>query len=517
MFDLLDESNIFMIPAEAMSASPSSRSFKLNNENLFKHSFEVFSFFAPLEAEQNFRFGRMFTTPNLPEFRPEIDGLIDLGMEMTSEKETADHPMLPAGFTYLGQFIDHDVTFDKTKGIPPGVLLISDVVQGRNPSLELDSLYGLGPTIESRPDGRRIYQQDSIKLRTGTTSPDFSLNFKGNYENDLPRGDNPKKVEQASIADERNDENLAVAQMHVAFIKFHNKVIDLYSEEFAKENTPLDEQFNIVRREVVRHYQWIVLKDFLPKIIDPKILDYVVNTECKHFKPLVERSFVPFEFSFAAFRLGHSLVRETYEWNKFFHAEPPPLGQLGGVADLSELFRRTGFAYNNLGGGHGRLPGPWIINWTNFFDFEGFPGHQKNPKMNVAKSIDTSLSPTLAKLRIPMEMPAALAKLLESKGLEKGLVSLPVINLLRGWLVGVPTAQSVIERLSEDRELGDFVRLCPEEIAADSKSIMKSGLQKLTPLWYYVLQEAKKIGKGKHLGPVGSLIMAEAFRRINKG
>jgi hypothetical protein len=513
MPDLLDESNIFMIPAEAMIASQSSSSFKPEDKSLLNDFFAASRFFAPPATDQVFRFGRMFTRPNLPEFRPEIEGLVDLGIEMTSAVQTADHPTLPAGYTYLGQFIDHDITFDKTKGIPPGILTVSQVVQGRNPSLELDSLYGLGPVLElKQPNGRKIYQPGSIKLRLGRTDPDFSLHFSGKFENDLPRGDNPKKIEQASVADERNDENLGVAQTQVAFIKLHNKVVDHFQDEFVKKNLTMEQQFDIVRREVVLHYQWIVLNDFLPRIIDDEILNHVRRSRSRHFKPSVGEAFVPFEFSFAAFRLGHSMVRETYEWNKFFHAEPPPVGQLGGVADLSELFRRTGFANNDLGGGHARVPGTWIINWTNFFDFSSFPGHQKNPRLNVAKLIDTSLSPTLARLRIPMPMPPELVELLVSKGLRNGEVSLPVINLLRGWLVGVPPAQSVFERLWENRpQLEEFVFLRPADIAADSKSIIGNGLQRLTPLWYYILQEAKKINGGERLGPVGSFIMAEAF------
>src|SRR5690242_366087 len=140
MVDLLHESNIFMVPAEAFSVR--SPALELTDEVHFNNFFAEFT---PPDTEQTFRFGRMFTTPNLPEFRPEIEGLIDLGIEMTAEKETPDHPHLAAGYTYFGQFIDHDVTFDKTDGFPSGILSVTEIVEGRNPSLELDSLYGLGP------------------------------------------------------------------------------------------------------------------------------------------------------------------------------------------------------------------------------------------------------------------------------------------------------------------------------------------------------------------------------------
>ena len=62
---------------------------------------------------------------------------------------------IPAGFTYLGQFIDHDLTFDKTDVTLDENVTPAQLVQARSPSLDLDSLYGAGPTELDRPSSTR--------------------------------------------------------------------------------------------------------------------------------------------------------------------------------------------------------------------------------------------------------------------------------------------------------------------------------------------------------------------------
>jgi hypothetical protein len=180
--------------------------------------------------------------------------------------------------------------------------------------------------------------------------------------------------------------------------------------------------------------------------------------------------------------------------------------------------RRTGFKYNLLGGGHRHLPSTWIINWANFYDFDGLPGQVKNLQLNFAKLIDTSLTPTLGRLRIPVQMPAAMNEAIARRGLKPGVVSLSMLNLLRGWLVGVPSAQCVIERLNEKLPAEEkIVPLTPDEIALDhGNSLRPHGLHVLTPLWYYILREAKFGQGGERLGPVGSHIVLETFLGLIK-
>ena len=65
---------------------------------------------------------------------------------------------MPAGYTYLGQFVDHDLTMDDTDVGLGDDVTPAELVQGRSPRLDLDSLYGAGPPTRgprssTRPTG----------------------------------------------------------------------------------------------------------------------------------------------------------------------------------------------------------------------------------------------------------------------------------------------------------------------------------------------------------------------------
>lgn len=114
---------------------------------------------------EGFRFGRLF--PQLPPFRPTDAALTALGQTMTRQIERDDSD-IPAGYTYFGQFIDHDITHDGTPGLPvdaPQTLSADQIQQLRSPSLDLDSLYGDDHTRGLITDA------DGLRLRLGATTP----------------------------------------------------------------------------------------------------------------------------------------------------------------------------------------------------------------------------------------------------------------------------------------------------------------------------------------------------------
>lgn len=284
------------------------------------------------EAERAFRFTRMFT--DLEAFRPEIEALMRLGRAMDDTPNFKDHLTLPAGFTYFGQFLDHDITFDQTGGLPDTTLTPEEIRQGRSPSLDLDSLYGRGPERETKG----LYEADGVHLRVGMTiglgAPGLEPETRA-LPNDLPRGGGEQPLE-AIIGDPRNDENLAVAQLHLALLKFHNVVV----AQLAESGLTGAALFAQARRVVTMHYQWIVLHDFLPRVVEPSILSQVIAEGCKLFQldPGAEPA-MPIEFSVAAYRFGHSMIRDDYSWNRNFPGST--LGQLfefsgvnGGMAGM---------------------------------------------------------------------------------------------------------------------------------------------------------------------------------------
>jgi hypothetical protein len=342
------------------------------------------------------------------------------------------------------------------------------------------------------PSQKEYYKEDGIHLKLGQTNSSILGDANREFWNDLPRN-HPEAPRFAFIPDRRNDDNLGVAQIHVAFIKFHNAVVDWLSGR-GLSGGPLFEE---ARRTVTRHYQWIVLRDLLPKIVEDSVLRDVLDNPEKYFSEYFEVKAgveppMPVEFSFAAFRLGHSLLRDRYDWNRVFQ-------QVGGVgrgpAILFNLFALTGLngRMQEIGD---RLPSNWIIDWTRFFDFKGFEGVSNNPKSNKAKKIDTSLTFALKNL------PGFLARMPEQARL------LPALNLIRGKKVGLPTGQALAEGLRK-RDI-PVKTLSPAQVArGPHESILtEHGFNNETPLWYYILKEAEEVHGGECLGPLGSVIVA---------
>lgn len=212
------------------------------------------------------RFGRMLF--QLQADTPPDDFLLEIGksggiMDETEGDTEARDNSISAGMAFFGQFIDHDITLDTT----PLTGQQNDPAAEENfrtPHLDLDSVYGAGP--ENEP---HIYQQDDhAKFRIGTTD----------NPNDLPRD---PATGIAFIPDERNDENLFISQLHLLFLKFHNKVVDYLREE---SDGPVGDEFEQARRIVQWHYQWIDLNEFLPLICESSIVDDVLDKGRKFFQ-----------------------------------------------------------------------------------------------------------------------------------------------------------------------------------------------------------------------------------------
>src|SRR4051795_5678712 len=292
---------------------------------------------------------------------------------------------IPSGFTYLGQFLDHDLTFDKTTVMLGTKVTPAQLLQGRSPSLDLDSLYGAGP---SDPQSAQFYDADGVHLKMGKTVAAGGIGVKDGF--DLPRGagSGAAQKRRAVIPDKRNDENLAVAQTHLAMIRFHNRVVDTLPASVAPS-----QRFARARRVVTRHYQWMIRNDFLPRICAPGVVNDVFTNGRKAFEvglPATDVPTMPIEFSVAAYRLGHSMIRRAYNWNRIFDF---------GFGTLDLLFHFTALS-GNLDGGL-RLPSTWIADFRRLYDFTeagrdnlAVPAAQFNRTMRI----DTRLSDPLRTL-----------------------------------------------------------------------------------------------------------------------
>ncbi len=405
---------------------------------------------------------------------------------------------VPAGYTYLGQFVDHDLTFDRTKDVVLGDdVTPAELVQGRSPRLDLDSLYGVGP---ANPGSARFYAPDGLHLKVGNSRRVNNDAKKTGH--DLPRKDGERT---AVIPDPRNDENLIVAQTHVSMIRFHNSVVDALPA-----SVPAQQRFREARKKVTLHYQWLVRHDYLPRIVDPAVLDDVFTNGRVLVEPDAAPTDVPtmpVEFSIAAFRLGHSMIRSSYNWNRRFP------GQAGGLEYM--------FDFSGLGGTLGGdliLASNWLADWRRMYDFAaaGRPDlAPPNDNVNVAKRIDTLLTDPLANL------PPSTFGGPDTIPFDDVRRNLAFRNLVRAKMVRLASGQQMAQKLANKG--APVPTLTRNQILQGSGGAVLTGLTASqkdslvanTPLWFYILREAEF--NGGLLAGVGARLVAETFHRAIEG
>jgi len=405
---------------------------------------------------------------------------------------------IPAGFTYLGQFIDHDLTFDKTTVTLGTNVTPAAMLQARSPGLDLDSLYGAGPLD---PESAKFFESDGLHLKMGKTVDPVKDGF------DLPRGAGSSNAQKrkAIIPDPRNDENLAVAQTHLAMIRFHNRVVDTQLG-----GVPAAQKFAKAREIVTKHYQWMIRTDYLPRIAKAAVVNNVFNQGRKAFEVGADPTTVPtmpIEFSIAGFRLGHAMVRANYNWNKIFD---------NGAGSLELLF--TFSATGGDLGGDTRLASIWIADFRRLYDFgdANKPGLTVPPgKFNRAMRIDSRIVDPL------QHLPPQTVGLPNSTGFNDVRRNLAFRNLERAKMVKLATGQQMANFLKNKGV--NLTKLTKAQIrdgnnGADLGNLtqaQREAVLKDTPLWFYVLREAELSG-GK-LSGVGARIVAETFHRAMEG
>jgi hypothetical protein len=382
---------------------------------------------------------------------------------------------IPAGYTYFGQFVDHDITLDVSSSLDADTDA-NTVNNMRTPALDLDSVYGRGPSLDPF-----LYvfpstgPSTAVKFLLGNNSP---VGPGGPSSNGTPGGmipqtefDIPRMASSktAVIGDPRNDENLIVSQFHHAMLRFHNKVVELLL--LASFNGDI---FAEAKRIVTHHYQWAVVNDFLKRICGaPAVSSALTNVSA----PVGSQFRMPVEFAVAAYRFGHSLIRDFYWVNfNFFNAT------LGQVFDFNRVPLLPVFSN-------------WVVDFNAFFE-TGFAV----PVNNKARKIDSFMASGLETLPGFAGMMAVLA----------------TRNLRRALALGLPSGQGMAAWFGIAPMTATQLT---QGLPANEVTVLNSNggilLQK-TPLWYYILREAAVLSNGNLLGPVGARIVAETFVRMLK-
>ncbi|UVT20692.1 MAG: peroxidase [Nitrospira sp.] len=392
-----------------------------------------------------------------------------------------DNTSMTAGVTFFGQFLDHDLT----------LALKAPILEQTNPrrttnfrtaEFDLDSVYGNGP--DRSPELYDISTRD-IKFKVDVLPGSALVSRKGAERYDLPRDSNNSAI----IADSRNDENIILSQFHLAMLKFHNAVTDHVRKDPAFTNRSAKDVFNEAQRQVCWHYQWIIVNEFLPLTIGqdrvneilrngPRFYNVTDRSQDGLFRNAIREPLIPVEFAVAAYRFGHSQVRPSYRIN---------FGPDGGSPVFMFIFDDAQDPNDpdpdDMRGG--KRAARRFVDWQTFFDF-------KDGNVRNNKEIDSKLS-------------SPLMHLLGSRGPapgmpDDGIQSLASRNLMRHVNFGIPSGQAIARVMN--------VRVLTQAQLAE---LAPYGMEKSTPLWYYILKEAEVFESGKRLGPVGSRIVGEVF------
>lgn len=497
------------------------------------------------------RFGYYFEdAAGLDEEGDLTKALDDLADAMVLDKnETDNNSGIPPVFTYFGQFVDHDITAntDSETGLSKidtkevTALKRKDVTASlmnlRAGALNLDSLHGGGPIVgdfakklieamryradraklwggkvvdsdrgdQRPPQGgiRDVLRLDRL-LRAGVVTEKEIMALPDDIRatfviKDEATGKEAPRRQRAIIGDMRNDENLVVSQFHMAMQRMHNAIVQRrYEAKSEHEDAPrgdTDELFDWARARTTWIYQWLIVHQYLPAICDPDTLAAVMKDGPVLYEEFFEKNPpskpelmpLPLEFSVAAFRFGHTMVREAYDWNAFFDLEK------GTEASFDLLFAFTGNGKNPMFGAN-RLPSNWPIDWDRFVH----PVTDKHPD-RAARTVDSRLALPLGDMAN------------EEDGKHGVLRHLARRNLRRGLRLNVPHAQAIIDALAPKGI--SIQKLSPHELkkGATGKAVADGKFEEATPLWFYILKEAEEICGGACLGPLGSRLVADTL------
>ncbi len=459
---------------------------------------------------------------------------VDKGNPITQKEPTDENPAIPAGYTYFGQFVDHDISLDPTP-LSAKSNDLAAMEDFRTPSLDLDCVYGRGP------DDQPYMYTDGLHLRTGKPLTNGGAAKGATF--DVLRLDTGGPAQPAILGDKRNDENRIVSQMQALWIAFHNKVVDDQALIAAAGGDFSDglSRFRTAAQVVRWHYQWLVINDFLPRILDNTTLPQVLGTALTGGTPNTplydhgdpQFAYMPVEFAGAAYRYGHSQIRPGYALNK-------DSGTDAAHPFRVPIFSRNAAGTENLNGFGMPQPPTFGIDWAFFLD--GLDRGQIPTEYVVPQQsyrIDANLVDPLGDLPEFFNAPSPFGNLayrnlargannLRLPSGEQVANALGLVPLTADVLWGVGS-KAFIDKTMSMNHMTDDLRADVKEVHDRRQHVGSKwagpgkALNGNTPLWYYILREAEYYGfarvdegltsmfGGQHLGPVGSRIVAETF------
>jgi Animal haem peroxidase len=454
--------------------------------------------------------------------------------EIATRVPLSDMPVLqmrlPPSYTYFGQFVNHDISAPvgdvvaEATALPMGVVgavdppgldrstrasvavILTHFTNEHPEPLMLASLYGDGPQ-SADPGIRALYAADGKRFKLGRTRRETDAVL-GSVIVDTSRvvhatgaPDIPRAGGLPLIADQRNDENLIVSQLHLALMLFHNKAVAVLEPSLPAPAAC----FAAARALVTRHYHWLILNDWLPQLLSPAVR----RPFSRYPTHLTRPNEVPLEFTTAAFRFGHSMVSAAYDFNANF-------GLNGRISDegarLEELFAFT--SHRGMSGlAEPELPDHWVIDWDRMTRV--LQGSKSTPprEFGSAEQIDLVLAPDMLNLVGDSDVAVHGSILFR--------------NLMRGFHRRMPFGQDLAARYGVTPLTEAEIRAAlPQEkaLAPGAKGLREvateMGLLAETPAWLYFLCEAKVREGGQRVGATASHVIADTIvglLRLNPG
>jgi Animal haem peroxidase len=477
------------------------------------------------------------------------------------DNKSADLTQQPAGYTFLGQFIDHDVT--RTQTALSAMNTLSSRAQGdagvraklaaagvtldqlkqaianaaaptsalslNTGKLDLDAVYGVANFSALTAISAPWFEQSNgaytgrFAMRHVQAPPSLGAPIDGFDYQRTPEG-------AAEVPDPRNSEHKLISQIQNLFELAHNTCMDhVLGAAPAPNQQQIGVAFDACREKVVWTYETIVATDFLPRFSAEETLNRVapgalhayqrgtepnsVLPDPKQIKTFLYsckpgRVTIPHEFAVAAFRLGHTLVRDSYVLHdsvfdasgNLLTGQPRPIFALGGEPETTGLV-----------GDNPLQPGD-VVDWSHFYDVYGVAYESAQP----GRPVDTLISDRLFNLPI-----AALPPGPDVNGKDTSTErNLPRRNLMRasephGFItgsVGLATGEEM-EAYAQRRIPGlhDATREARKVLAdrLQSAGFGPNLLARRTPLWLFILAEAESTEGSQRLGELGSHLISE--------
>ncbi|MCZ0735968.1 peroxidase family protein [Phreatobacter sp. AB_2022a] len=467
----------------------------------------------------------------------------------TAPVRPIDSRTAPAGYTYLGQFIAHDISFAAERFPHQGGGASAESLDNlRSASLRLETIYGGGPkyfplayACPVGAGGADPWRTERTHLRLGLTRSSG-----GPQAPDLPRlacpvlnglDGAPAEAERGAtdvlVPDGRNDDHALISQLTTLFMRSHNRIADavLQSASHAGEAmTELDyhQVFERARAANVHIYRTIVWNDYLRRMLDPDVFaryapDAGRTDGAIRLVTAAPVLRMPVEFSHAAFRFGHAMVRPSYR-----------LGLLRPF-ELDDILRHSSSNEPDL------MPfdESWLIDWNRFFG--GQPGDSPAEFM-FSRPLGPTITPmgpdTTFVAAGPDGLDRALPIAVTKSGQTGPATGMATRDLARAYSVPMASVAAILAVMKRDEALRRIIErhrllasaehraqavrrwLDAAGMAGQPKDVAFSEAQadfltRNPPLFFFVLFEAEQIGGGLRLGPLGSFIVAETlFARL---